>query len=487
MGPVNVMREAAGVVVVADRDDDFAGYAEVLSPLGCMVRRARRDGDEAMRITEHGDSDVALVLIDLDDDGALEVATRIGACDLPMVIVTANATTERMLAAYAAGAHDVLAKPVHADVLRAKTRAYLQRHPSRELLAMLGHELRNPLATMTMALELIKIKEPAPRREIAILDRQVAHLTHIVGDLVDVARITQGKITLRREAVSVWHAISDAIDGVRPLIDQHDVEIKVPRALMVDADRTRLNQVLSNLLSNAAKYTPPGGRIDIAASGDGEAAIIVVRDNGRGIPRALLPRLFDLFVQGERAPDRREGGLGIGLTLVRTLVELHGGGVDAYSAGPGEGATFTVRWPLASRTTATGKIRAIDPTLLTGPLRVLIVDDNMDAAEMLAAVVSSLGHEIMLAHDGLQGLELAHTFAPHVALLDIGLPTLDGYELAVRLRALSTCSDTRLIAITGYGRPEDRERSRRAGFAHHLVKPVDLPTLRALLATHDAP
>jgi signal transduction histidine kinase/ActR/RegA family two-component response regulator len=479
------MREAAAVVVVADRDEDFAAYAEVLSALGCKVRRAYRDGDEAKRIVEHGDHDVALVVIDIDDDGALAVATRIGACEFPMVLVTADATTERTIAAYAAGAHDVLAKPVHPEVLRAKTRAYLQRHPSRELLAMLGHELRNPLATMTMALELLKIKDPEPAREIAILDRQVAHLTHIVGDLVDVARITQGKIALRREAVSVAQAVTEAIDSLRPLIDQHDVEIKVPRALMVDADRLRLAQVLTNLLSNAAKYTPAPGRIDIAASDDGEEAMIVVRDNGRGISRSLLPKVFDLFVQGERGPDRRDGGLGIGLTLVRTLVELHGGDVEAYSSGPGEGAMFTVRWPLASRATATGRIQAVERPIAAGPLRVLIVDDNMDAAEMLAAVVSALGHEIMLAHDGLDGLKVAREFAPHVALLDIGLPTLDGYELAMRMHAVAECADTRLIAVTGYGRPEDRERSRRAGFMHHLVKPVDFAMLRALLATHD--
>jgi signal transduction histidine kinase len=478
-----VMGDAVAVMMVADREDDFAAYDTMLAALGCRVLHARQGSADMQRIVEHGASDVAMVVIDADDDTALDLAGRISARGLPIVVVVGDATTDRMLAAYAAGAHDVLVKPVHADVLRAKARAYLKLHPRHELLAMLGHELRNPLAAMTSALELIKLRDPQPSREVAILDRQVAHLAHVVGDLVDVARVTQGKIALRREAVCVARAIADAIESVRPLIDQHDVEIKVPSSLVVDADGHRLLQVLTNLLSNAAKYTPARGRIDIAASDDGEAASIVVRDNGRGIPSTLLQKLFDLFVQGERTPDRREGGLGIGLTLVRTLAELHGGSIEAHSDGPGTGATFTVRWPLATHATPTGQARTLPRPLAGDPIRVLIVDDNADAAEMLAAVVASLGHEVRLAHDGLTGLDLARRFAPHVALLDIGLPTLDGYELAARLRELPACSDTTLVAVTGYGQPEDRERSRRAGFADHLVKPVDLATLRALLAT----
>jgi signal transduction histidine kinase/DNA-binding response OmpR family regulator len=222
-----------------------------------------------------------------------------------------------------------------------------------EFLAMLGHELRNPLAAMTSALDVIKLRDGALGRELSILDRQVGHLTHIVGDLVDVARITQGKITLRREPVDVATAIAHAADSVRPLIDkhQHDVIVRAPENLFIDADRQRLTQVLTNLLTNAVKYTPARGRIEIAAKRDAMNVQITMRDNGRGIPSSLLPNVFDVFVQGERSLDRREGGLGIGLALVRNLVELHGGTVDAHSDGPGTGSTFTVRWPRSLKLT----------------------------------------------------------------------------------------------------------------------------------------
>ena len=239
--------------------------------------------------------------------------------------------------------------------------------------------------------------------------------------------------------------------------------------------------MLANLLTNAAKYTPPSGRIEVSAIVDAAQVEIVVRDNGRGIPATLLPHVFDIFVQGERTPGRREGGLGIGLTLVRSVVELHGGSVTAHSDGPGTGATFTVRWPKASNATPTMASQPlVRPREATTP-RVLIVDANADAAELLAEVVRSLGHEVMIAHDGAAALEIAGDYRPTIAVIDIGLVVGDGYEVARRLGQLPSCADTMLIALTGHDQPEERARSKAAGFAHHLVKPVEIRTLRSLL------
>jgi signal transduction histidine kinase len=516
LSPEDVLGIGLGsdILIVDDDESTRSAYDAALAPLG---RRAVLASSGTEALAKLLAQDFALVLLDISmpDMNGIETARLIRQRPrnrgTPIIFITgAPATSELVLEAYEVGAYDFVAKPILPEILRAKARVYLHLQERTallqklaqqycdarraaealnarkdELLAMLGHELRNPLAAIVSAVDIIKLRDPAHGREVMILDRQVAHLAHIVGELVDVARITQGKIALRREAVAVADAVREAIESARPAIDAHHVKVAVPMDALVDADRHRLAQVLGNLLLNAAKYTPGKGRIDIDATIHDEVVRIVVRDNGRGIAPALLPSLFDLFVQGERTPDRHEGGLGIGLTLVRTLVELHGGTVEAHSDGPGTGATFTVRWPKASSQTATAKTPALTRPVPGAPLRILIVDDNADAAEMLSAVVGSLGHETALAHDGMTGLEIAQDFAPHVALLDIGLPVIDGYELAARLRALPACSRTILVAVTGYGQSEDRERSKRAGFAHHLVKPIELATLRTLLVTDE--
>jgi len=351
-----------------------------------------------------------------------------------------------------------------------------------EFLAMLSHELRNPLAAMIAALDLIKIRDQTLNRELAVLDRQSRHLVEIVDDLVDVSRITRGMISLRREAVPLAEAVAHAMDTARPLIDQraHEVSLSIPQRVHLDADRGRLGQVLANLLVNAAKYTPANGRIEVTADLDGSFVRIVVRDNGRGIVPALLPSVFDVFVQGKRSPGRSEGGLGIGLALVRTLAELHGGTVEARSDGPGKGSTFTLRWPKADKT-PTAKLPALTPPQRGSSLRVLVVDDNVDAAELLVALLTSMGHELAVANDAKLALALAADFRPEVALLDIGLPVIDGYMLAEQLRLVPSCANTLFVAVSGYGQPEDRERSKRAGFAHHLVKPVPIEAFRSLL------
>jgi PAS domain S-box-containing protein len=364
-----------------------------------------------------------------------------------------------------------------------------------EFLAMLGHELRNPLAPIVTALQLMRLRaDDSAERERGIIERQVNHLTRLVDDLLDVSRIARGKVTLKRERVEIAEAVARAIEVASPLLEQrrHSLHLRVPRhGLAVDADPERLRQIVSNLLTNAAKYTEPGGRIDIVADARDGVAVLRVRDTGVGIDPSMLPKIFDLFVQERQSTDRAHGGLGLGLTIVRNLVALHGGAVTASSDGLGKGSEFVVRLPL-SAASGTGR-EAPEPMDVTalpevvenaGGLRVLVVDDNMDAAQMLAEVLEAKGHHTRVAHDGLAALRLCDQFDPELALVDIGLPVMDGYELAQRLRAQGTRA--RLIAVTGYGQEGDRLRSKEAGFDDHLVKPIDFDRLDSLLAEFQA-
>ena len=349
-----------------------------------------------------------------------------------------------------------------------------------EFLAMLGHELRNPLSPIVTALTLLQHRGQASK-ELDIIARQVDHVIRLVDDLLDIARITRGKVELRRQVVELDGVVAKAIEIATPLLEQrrHHLEVDVSRDLRVDGDPMRLAQVVANLLTNAAKYTPKGGRIEVRAAREGDRVVLAVRDNGVGIPRELLPHVFDLFVQGKRTSDRRDGGLGIGLALVDNLVRLHDGEVSASSDGPGTGSTFVVQLPLAGPVPA-----APEPDVATTPgpdvRRVLLVDDNVDAADLLALVLRSEGHHVAVAHDGVQALTLADELRPEVAVLDIGLPVMDGYELATRLgERHGRC---RLIALSGYGQPSDRHRSSVAGFELHLIKPVDYATLIAAIS-----
>jgi PAS domain S-box-containing protein len=353
-----------------------------------------------------------------------------------------------------------------------------------EFLAMLGHELRNPLSPILTALQLMKLRGGGLEREREVIERQVGHLTRLVEDLLDVSRITRGKVALKEEPVEIAEVVAKGIEIATPLLDQrtHALDVDVPRRLWVRGDADRLSQVLSNLLTNAAKYTHPGGRITIRAAEEGGEIVISVRDTGIGIAPDVLPRVFDLFVQERQAIDRSQGGLGLGLTIVRNLVERHGGTVSAHSAGPGTGSEFVVRLPQWN--VPAGFESAVDVHSASGTgvapadtaLRILVVDDSIDAAEMLAAALSLKGYNTRVAFDGPAALRIAAEFRPAVVFLDIGLPVMDGYELARRLRAggLDRC---RLIALTGYGQEQDHARSREAGFDAHLVKPVDLERL----------
>ena len=354
-----------------------------------------------------------------------------------------------------------------------------------EFIAMLGHELRNPLAPIKTAVHLLKLraKDSVPR-EVSVIERQLQHITRLVDDLLDVSRIAGGKVVLVKDTVEVAELVAEAIETASPLIEQsrHALVLQVPKqALIVDVDRTRMTQVFSNLLANAAKYTPAGGRVSVTASREGDNVVIAVEDTGTGISSELLPSVFDLFVQSRQTLNRAQGGLGLGLSIVKNLVTLHGGSVSAFSEGLGRGSVFTVRLPAVEAPAARVEGPSLPLAVATPEPHhfVLVVDDNVDGADMLAAALRALGYRSAVAHDGPGALRIASELVPHVALLDIGLPVMDGYELASILR--QQLLGVKLVAITGYGQERDLQRSRDAGFQAHLTKPVDLDKLSSLL------
>jgi PAS domain S-box-containing protein len=366
-----------------------------------------------------------------------------------------------------------------------------------EFLAMLAHELRNPLAPIRNAIELLDpSRAPAPQdfeTMRAVIGRQVRHLSRLVDDLLDVARITQGKITLRQENVSLAAAIEAAIETVAPALDKkaHTLKTETPDdSLYVIGDGVRIAQVLGNILSNAVKYTPQGGEILIDVRESDEVVQIAVRDNGVGMSAETIPVIFELFVQSQNSLERSEGGLGIGLPLARTLVELHGGQLEAFSGGPGHGSEFIVSLPLAravqiaepapAAAAAAAVVAPRDP----GPaLRLLLVDDSVDAATLLAMVLEADGYDVRVAHEGKQALEVAAQFEPEIVLLDLGLPGMDGFQLAREMRKLVHTANALLVAVTGYGQAADRLRSQEAGFDHHLVKPVSADEIQRVIAS----
>jgi signal transduction histidine kinase len=351
-----------------------------------------------------------------------------------------------------------------------------------EFLAMLGHELRNPLAPIAAAVELMKRRDGGTTREAETIERQLQYVTRLVDDLLDVSRIARGSIALDRAPVELHVVVARAIELTRHLIDQrgHRVDVDVEREIFVDADEARVIQVIGNLVGNAARYTPPGGTIRVASESSQDRVILRVTDDGIGMDRELLDHVFELFVQGRRGIDRAEGGLGIGLALVKNLVTLHGGTVAAHSAGPGQGAEITVTLPRCARPAA--RPASAHPTLpaARAPKRIVLVDDNVDAADLLGELLRACGHDVSVAHTPLAGLALVAELEPHVAVLDIGLPDIDGYELARRIRQLP--SNCRLIALTGYGQEKDRASAQEAGFEAHFVKPLSLPAFLDLLA-----
>jgi len=354
-----------------------------------------------------------------------------------------------------------------------------------EFLAMLGHELRNPLAPVSAALEVMRLRADDPQRvgnAREVVERQIAQMTRLVDDLLDVSRITRGQIELRDESVALAALVERAVEVARPIIDErgHRLSLDLPESpVTFRGDRSRLEQVFANLLSNAAKYTDVGGRIWLRARIDGDRLVVSVRDNGEGLSPELRERVFDLFVQGPDTRSMARGGLGLGLTLVRQLVQLHRGTIEAQSDGPGRGSEFVVRLPYAPAIATAGR-QAPRLDASGRGRRILVVDDNVDAAEALAELLREYGHSVRTAHGAGSGITEALRMRPEIVLLDISMPDADGYEVARRLRV--ELAGTTLVALTGYGEQRHREKSRDAGFDHHLTKPVDTRELEKLLS-----
>jgi CheY-like chemotaxis protein/nitrogen-specific signal transduction histidine kinase len=355
-----------------------------------------------------------------------------------------------------------------------------------DFIAMLGHELRNPLAPITTALHLLRARAgDAYAKERGVIERQVNHMTRLVNDLLDVARITRGDVELRKGEVEISRIVADAVETASPLLEQkgHRLKVAVPSdGLCVNGDASRLAQIVSNLIINAAKFTPDGGFISVEATATRGMAELVVGDNGIGMSEQEIGRVFELFLQGDQANHRPHGGLGLGLAIARNLARLHGGSIEARSGGIGMGSTFTVCLPLHRELVRPIAVKALHDESPAEAASLLIVDDNVDGAHSLAEVMRLWGCDVHVAHDGPEALRILQRQGFDAAILDIGLPGMDGYELAETIRRDERLAGMRLFAVTGYGQAEDKERSRACGFEAHLVKPVELAVLRDLLA-----
>ena len=497
-------------IVLADDNADMRNYVRELLGEHYQIEVAC-DGEQALAAARRAPPDLLIsdvMMPRLDGLGLLQALRADAALrHVPVIMLSARAGEEARIEGLNTGADDYMVKPFSARELLARVGALLELTRARreseerqrcelelasrqkdEFLAMLAHELRNPLAPIRNAGEILSRNLPADvsmRTAVHTIERQVTHLTRLVDDLLDVSRITQGRIELRREPTSVADIVARSLETVDPLIrrKRHQVSIGASHwNLYVNVDPERLVQCLANVLTNAAKYTEPGGEIHVDTRDEAGMVTITVTDNGVGIAPELLPRVFELFVQGERTLDRSQGGLGIGLSIVRRLVEMHDGNVRISSEGERRGTRFELRLPLYDG--------AVDAQPAATPQdglsrRVLVVDDNEDAANTLAMILKMEGHEVDTAYSGAQALERVDEFQPAVVLLDIGLPGLDGYGVAERIRAKHGKLGIQLIAITGYGQETDRVRAREAGFVHHLVKPVDFADLRRVLSvTH---
>ncbi|RZJ04751.1 MAG: hybrid sensor histidine kinase/response regulator [Rubrivivax sp.] len=357
-----------------------------------------------------------------------------------------------------------------------------------EFLATLAHELRNPLAPIRTGLQLLARLGDNPGRQQQLTDmmeRQMTHLLHLIDDLLEVSRISTGKLVLQRERLDLRRVVDMAMEACAPMISRggHELAVTVPEeALFVNGDLTRLSQSLCNLVNNAAKYTPDRGRIVVTLARSGHEALLTVQDNGIGLPADMINRVFDMFAQVNRSLERAQGGLGIGLALVKSLVAMHGGHVNASSPGPGQGSTFTIRLPLMLQAPPPAEPSAEAAPAPTRALRILVVDDNEDAAESLAMLLSLGGHQVRVEHGGLAGLQTAATLLPQAIFCDVGMPGMGGYEFATRLRQDARFASTLLVALTGWGSEEDKRRARAAGFDEHLTKPASVDAVSAMLA-----
>jgi len=491
-------------------DNDGARYAKtrVLVHAGFEVIEAASGQGALDQVRSRGP---ALVLLDvkLPDINGIEVCSRIKRdpqTRSTLVLQTSAAAVQSLdkVRALDGGADSYLTEPIEPAELVANVRALLRLHRAEEalrdadrrkdqFLATLAHELRNPLAPIRNAVELMDPKyhaaEPVVRDARMIARRQVEHLSRLVDDLLDVSRITHGKIALRMETVDIASAVATAVETNQPAIERkhHTLSVDIPELpCVIRGDPIRVAQVIGNLLSNAAKYTPDGGSIELRVRVAEGAVAISVADNGIGIPPEELADVFNLFMQSADSLARSEGGLGIGLSLARTLTELHGGTIEARSEGIGKGCEFVVQLPLAMTPEYAAAAAAKQASAAAAPQskrRVMIVDDSVDGAESMSVLLEMLGHEVRVLYDGASAISAAPDFKPEVVILDIGLPDLDGYHVARALRSQPESAGALLIALTGYGQESDRQRTRAAGFDHHLVKPASLEDVERVIAT----
>lgn len=511
-GPVHFL-------LVDDLEENLLSLEALLRREGLILLKARSGGDALELLLQY---DIALALLDVqmpDMDG-YELAELMRGTErtrhVPIIFLTAgSADRQRRFRGYEAGAVDFLNKPIEPDILRGKAAVFFELFRQRqqiaaqrdelkayadalkeadrrkdEFLATLAHELRNPLAPLRNGLHVLRATPTggnvAEVRD--MMDRQLTHLVRLVDDLLDVSRVSQGKIELRKERVEIVEVLKTAREASDPLIaaGRHTLTVDVTdQPLWLEADLTRLSQVVSNLLNNAAKYTPEGGKIALSARPEGRDVVISVSDDGVGIPQEMLPKVFELFTQVDDDAERSRGGLGIGLALVQRLVEMHGGAIGATSGGRGKGSTFTFRIPLAPGAAETASAAAESTIPLSqpaDPLRVLVVDDNFDVAQTVGWMLETIGHEYRLVQDGRLAVQAARDFRPDAILLDIGMPGMDGYAVCRALREDGHFNETVIIAQTGWGQDRDRISASEAGFDHHLTKPVGIDRLEQLLS-----
>jgi signal transduction histidine kinase len=518
------MDEQVKILVVDDLPEKLLAYRTVLDELGQTLVLAS-SGQEALREALRHEFAVILLDVNLPDIDGLETAELLRKHPVtrhtPIIFLSAFADEPQMKRGYALGAVDFIQSPSVPEVVRSKVKVFVElalmqrrarameeerlalfqveaekraaeeaNRRKDEFLAMLSHELRNPLAPLRNVVEILR-RAPVTDATVSwareVLERQVVNLSLLVDDLLDVSRVAQGKVKLQKEPAELAKIISNAVEIARPLTRsrRHQVMVSMPPApVWVLADFGRLTQVFANLLTNAAKYTPEGGQIELSATTLDGKVEVAVQDNGIGIEAELLPRVFDLFIQADRSLGRSEGGLGIGLTVVKRLVELHDGEIAAQSGGADKGSVFTVVLPRINYVYDAAQKAVADPALLEecARRRVLVVDDNPDIAGSVARYLRMLGHEVRTASDGAQAIEKAEALDAEVVVLDIGLPKLNGYEVARRLRRSAKFADTLMIALTGYGRHEDQALSAKAGFHHHFVKPADPRAIQAIIA-----
>jgi two-component system CheB/CheR fusion protein len=472
--PAEAIGQSMTLIIPSER------HAEETEILQRIRRGERVEHFETVRVAKNGQRlDVSLTISPVrDPHGRVVGASKVG-----------RDITARKRAAEEAQAAQKLLTESRDELQRVNAELSEADRRKDEFLAVLAHELRNPLAPIRNAVHYLGLKaspDPALRNARDIIDRQVKHLVRLVDDLLDISRISSGKIGLRKERVSLALIVTNAVEASRPVIESenHQLTVTLPaEPVYLDADLTRLAQVLQNLLNNAAKYTPPGGKIGLHAEFDGHSVAIRVVDTGIGIPRGMLPRVFDLFTQVDRSIERSSGGLGIGLTLVQRLVELHGGTVEARSEGPDKGSEFIVRVPASVESSGDSAASNSSDAKLASRLRVLVVDDNIDAADTLTEMLRVSGHDVDTAYDGVAAIDAVDSHRPDVVLMDIGLPKLSGYDVARQIRESDPQRRIVLVAVTGWGQDEDRRRSQQAGFDHHLVKPVDPAWLDRIFAS----